>query len=129
MKTVFSPLTRFVVAAVTGISLASLLTPQPSLAQLNPVDNQPGGFDSQNADDPCATVGQNFNVFNLIHCARFKNKSWDSYQSEGTIDSAAAAFKKRQQELLRKQRVQNNSDQPASPIILVPSSNTSDVSK
>ncbi|MDJ0617451.1 MAG: hypothetical protein QNJ63_12025 [Calothrix sp. MO_192.B10] len=129
MKTVFSPLTRFVVAAVAGISLASLLTPQPSLAQLNQVDNQPGGFDSQNANDPCTTTGQNFNVFNLIHCAKFKNRSWDAYQSEGTIDSAAAAFKKRQQELLRKQRAQNNSGKPTSPIILVPSSNTRDVPK
>ncbi len=127
MKIVFLPLTSFAVAA--GISLASLLTPQASLAQLNQVDNQPGGFDSQNLNDPCAGVGQNFSVFNLIHCARFKQRNWDSYESQGTIDSAAEAYKKKQQEIWRKQQAQNNSGKSGLPIILVPNSSTSDRTK
>ncbi|WP_088239729.1 hypothetical protein [Calothrix rhizosoleniae] len=127
MKTVFLPLTSFAVAA--GISLVSLLTPQPSVAQLNQVDNQPGGFDSQNLNDPCAAIGQNFNAFNLIHCARLRRRSWDSYQSQGTIDSAAAEYRKKQQERFRKQQAQNNSAKPGLPIILVPNSSTSDRTK
>ncbi len=125
MKIVFLPLTRFVVATVAGLSLASLLTPQPSLAQLNQVDNQPGGFDSQNSNDPCAAIGQNFNAFNLIHCANFRRRGWDSYQSQGTIDSAAAEYRKKQQERFRQQQAQNNSGKPGLPIILVPKSSTS----
>ncbi|MDJ0676591.1 MAG: hypothetical protein QNJ36_14635 [Calothrix sp. MO_167.B42] len=126
MKIIFSPLTRFVVATVAGLSFGSLVTPQPSLAQLNQVDNQPGGFDSQNINDPCAAVGQNFNAFNLIHCANFKKRGWDSYQSQGTIDSAAAEYRKKQQERFRQQQAQNNSGKPGLPIIFVPKSTTSD---
>jgi hypothetical protein len=111
MKTIFPSITRYIVIAVAGISLVSLLTPQPGLAQLNQVDNQPGNLDSRNANDPCAAIsGQNLNVFSLIHCAQFKNTRWDAYQSNGTIDSAAAEFRKKQQEMWRKKQTQTTGE-------------------
>ena len=76
MKTTLPSIIRYTVAAIAGISIASLLAPKPSLAQLGQPDAQPGNFD-QNVNDPCAAAGQNFNVFSLIHCAQLKNTRWE----------------------------------------------------
>ena len=123
MKTTLPSIIRYTDAAIAGISIASLLAPKPSLAQLGQTDNQ-AGFSEQNANDPCAAAGQNFSVFNLIHCAQLKNTRWDTYQSTGTIDSAAAELRKKQQERFRNQQQTQNSTQPGTQLNIVPGSNT-----
>lgn len=124
MKTTLPSIIRYSFAAIAGISIASLSAPEPTFAQLNQPENQPG-YSGQNANEPCA-AGQNFSVFNLIHCAQLKNTRWDAYQSTGTIDSAAAEFRKKQQERFRKQQQTKNSTQTGTQLNIVPGSNTNE---
>lgn len=107
MKKMFLPLTRLVIASVTGIGLASLVIPQASLADLSETDNRPG-FDSTNTN-PCAGGSDgSFNMFNLIHCANLNGGKWDNAQQNSGLDAEAAAFKQRQQQLLQGQKPQTN---------------------
>ncbi|MDF5729740.1 MAG: hypothetical protein PUP92_17460 [Rhizonema sp. PD38] len=112
MKITFLPLTQFVAIAIAGISLASFLTPQPSLADPIQATNQEN-YDSTNRTDPFSRgVEQgNFNVFQLIHNANFGqlNPNYASEQSQ-ELNDAATAFKAKQQQLLQ-QRPQQQTQQ------------------
>lgn len=107
MQKMFLPLTRLVVASVTGIGLASLVIPQASLADLGQADNRPG-FDSSNTN-PCAGGSDgSFNMFSLIHCANLNGGQLNSNQGNTGLDAQAEAFKQRQQQLLQGQNPQTN---------------------
>jgi hypothetical protein len=92
MKKLFLPVTRLLVG-LAGISVASLLTVQPSFAQLGTVDAG-GNNDSQNNNIDFNSG--NFNMFDLIHRANFGNSTFDPNRQNEAIDDAAKAFRERQ---------------------------------
>ncbi|OYD90923.1 hypothetical protein CDG76_29860 [Nostoc sp. 'Peltigera membranacea cyanobiont' 210A] len=108
MKKPFLQITRLFVAIAAGISFASLLTAQPSSAQVSsPADAFPSNSTTDQNTDPFArSNSDNFNMFDLIHRANFGNLNWDSNQQNEELNSAAAAFKARQQKLIQGQQQQ-----------------------
>jgi len=104
MNRLFSPLTRFVVISVAGISFASLLIPQPSFAEpssnilqnLSPQDDNPLAPRSDEVDN-------GMNVFSLIHRAQLGNSPWNVDQGNQELNDAAAAFKAKQEQMFQKQ--------------------------
>ncbi|MCC5613552.1 hypothetical protein LC605_00365 [Nostoc sp. CHAB 5836] len=119
MKKLFLQIPRLFVATVTGISFASLLMAQPSSAQVSPTDAFPSNNTTDENTDPFSrTNSDNFNMFDLIHRANFGNLNWNSDQQNEQLDSAAAAFKARQQKLIQGQQQQAT---PSSPSVTQPS--------
>ena len=108
MKKSFLQIPRLIVATVAGISFASLLMAQPSSAQISsPSDAFPSNSTTdQNTDPFSRSNSDNFNMFDLIHRANFGTLNWNSDQQNEQLDSAAAAFKARQQNLIRGQQQQ-----------------------
>ncbi|MGM3306290.1 hypothetical protein ACSQ6I_09955 [Anabaena sp. WFMT] len=105
MKRPFLPVHKILVATFAGISFASLLVAQPSLADLN----QPlGGLESERNTNFSGN-GSDFNMFNLIHQANFGTLNWNPDQQNQKLDDAAAAFKARQEKLIQGQQKQNPS--------------------
>ncbi|MGF1933093.1 MAG: hypothetical protein RM347_001660 [Nostoc sp. ChiQUE02] len=106
MKKSFLQITRLFVATAAGISFASLLMAQPSSAQVSsPADAFPSNSTTdQNTDPFSRTNSDNFNMFDLIHRANFGTLNWNSDQQNEQLDSAAAAFKARQQRLIQGQQ-------------------------
>lgn len=112
MKKLFLPVTRLLVG-LAGISVASLLTVQPSFAQLGTVDAG-GNNDTQNNNIDFNSG--NFNMFDLIHRANFGNSTFDPNRQNEAIDDAAKAFRERQN------RATGNQQQRQ--ILLVPQNTT-----
>ncbi|BCL35651.1 hypothetical protein [Nostoc sp. MS1] len=112
MKKLFLPVTRLLLGFV-GMSAASLLTVQPSLAQLGTVDAG-GNNDTQNNNIDFNSG--NFNMFDLIHRANFGNATFDVNQQNEALDDAAKAFRERQN------RATGNQQQRQ--ILLVPQTTT-----
>ncbi|MEH2148365.1 hypothetical protein [Nostoc sp.] len=108
MKKPFLQIPRLFVATVAGISFASLLMAQPSSAQISsPTDAFPtNSTTDQNTDPFSRSNSDNFNMFDLIHRANFGTLNWDSNQQNEELNSAAAAFKARQQKLIQGQQQQ-----------------------
>ncbi|MBN3944749.1 hypothetical protein [Nostoc sp. NMS9] len=108
MKKPFLQITRLFVATAAGISFASLLMAQPSSAQISsPTDAFPSNSTTdQNTDPFSRSNSDNFNMFDLIHRANFGTLNWDSNQQNEELNSAAAAFKARQQKLIQGQQQQ-----------------------
>ena len=108
MKKPFLQIPRLFVATVAGISFASLLMAQPSSAQISsPTDAFPSNTTTdQNTDPFSRSNSDNFNMFDLIHRANFGTLNWDSNQQNEELNSAAAAFKARQQKLIQGQQQQ-----------------------
>ncbi|MDM9585215.1 MULTISPECIES: hypothetical protein [unclassified Nostoc] len=108
MKKPFLQITRLFLATAAGISFASLLMAQPSSAQISsPTDAFPSNSTTDQNTDPFArSNSDNFNMFDLIHRANFGNLNWDSNQQNEELNSAAAAFKARQQKLIQGQQQQ-----------------------
>ncbi|MBE8966726.1 hypothetical protein IQ277_10865 [Nostocales cyanobacterium LEGE 12452] len=108
MKKPFLQITRLFVATAAGISFASLLMAQPISAQVSsPTDAFPSNSTTDQNTDPFArSNSDNFNMFDLIHRANFGNLNWDSNQQNEELNSAAAAFKARQQKLIQGQQQQ-----------------------
>lgn len=108
MKKPFLQITRLFVATAAGISFASLLIAQPSSAQVSsPTDAFPSNSTTDQNTDPFArSNSDNFNMFDLIHRANFGTLNWDSNQQNEELNSAAAAFKARQQKLIQGQQQQ-----------------------
>ncbi|MCC5664924.1 hypothetical protein LC653_13580 [Nostoc sp. CHAB 5784] len=119
MKKSFLQIPRLIVATVAGISFASLLMAQPSSAQISsPADSFPSNSTTdQNTDPFSRTNSDNFNMFDLIHRANFGTLNWNSDQQNEQLDSAAAAFKARQQKLIRGEQ----QAAPSSPSFTLPS--------
>ncbi|AVH73450.1 hypothetical protein [Nostoc sp. 'Lobaria pulmonaria (5183) cyanobiont'] len=120
MKKPFLQITRLFVATAAGISFASLLMAQPSSAQISsPTDAFPSNSTTdQNTDPFSRSNSDNFNMFDLIHRANFGTLNWDSNQQNQELNSAAAAFKARQQKLIQGQQQQPT---PNLPTITLPS--------
>ncbi|WP_373525478.1 hypothetical protein [Nostoc sp.] len=117
MKKPFLQITRLFVATVAGVSFASLLMAESSSAQVTPADAFPSGSTTdQNTDPFSRTNSDNFNMFDLIHQANFGTLKWNSDQQNEQLDSAAAAFKARQQKLIQGQPQQATPSLP----LLVP---------
>ncbi|MCC5605995.1 hypothetical protein LC612_04100 [Nostoc sp. CHAB 5834] len=116
MKKSFLQIPRLIVATLAGISFASLLMAQPSSAQVSsPADAFPSNNTTdQNTDPFSRTNSDNFNMFDLIHRANFGTLNWDSNQQNEQLDSAAAAFKARQQKLIRGEQ----QAAPSSPLVI-----------
>ncbi|MEH1870920.1 hypothetical protein [Nostoc sp.] len=116
MKKLFLQIPRFFLATVAGISFASLLMAQPSSAQqVSPADAFPSNSTTdQNTDPFSRSNSDNFNMFDLIHRANFGTLNWDSNQQNEELDSAAAAFKARQQKLIRGEQQTS----PSSPLVI-----------
>ncbi len=108
MKKPFLQIPRLFVATVAGIGFASLLIAQPSSAQVSsPADAFPSNSTTdQNTDPFSRTNSDNFNMFDLIHRANFGTLNWNPDQQNEQLDSAAAAFKARQQRLIQGQQQQ-----------------------
>lgn len=92
MKKLFLPVTKLLIG-LAGISFASLLAIQPSLAQIGTVDAG-GNNDPQNNN--LNFDSGNFNMFDLIHRANFGNTTFDPNRQSQQIDDAARAFRERQ---------------------------------
>ncbi|MEH2239459.1 hypothetical protein [Nostoc sp.] len=120
MKKPFLQITRLFVATAAGISFASLLMAQPSSAQISsPTDAFPSNSTTdQNTDPFSRSNSDNFNMFDLIHRANFGTLNWDSNQQNDQLNSAAAAFKARQQKLIQGQQQQAT---PGLPSVTLPS--------
>lgn len=100
MKILFLP----VLTTIVGISFVSLVMAKPSLAQFNSVDTNTS-IDTQGTKDPLSNLNSgNFNVLDLIHRANFGKVNWNPAQQNEQLDSAAAVFKTRQQELFKARR-------------------------
>lgn len=117
MKTV--TLIKFLLATVAGISLASLLVPSAGLAQTaNPVQD----LNQQNSNsDPFsrANDGNSFGVLDLIHRVTLGNQvGADEFnaQQNQNLNDAAAAFRAKQGQLLKK----NQQPIPSQSIITLP---------
>ncbi|MEH2072710.1 MAG: hypothetical protein V7K47_31940 [Nostoc sp.] len=131
MKKTFLQIPRLFVATVAGISFASLLLAQPSSAQIaSPTDPFPStSTTDQNTDPFSRSNSDNFNMFDLIHRANFGTLNWNPEQQNQQLDSAAAAFKARQQKLIQGQQ-QTTPGLPAvtspsvtQPLVIPPSGN------
>jgi hypothetical protein len=126
MKKLFLQIPRLFVATVAGISFASLLMAQPSSAQVSPTDAFPSNNTTDENTDPFSrTNSDNFNMFDLIHRANFGTLNWNSDQQNEQLDSAAAAFKARQQKLIQGQQQQAAPSSPSvtQPLVTPPSGN------
>ncbi|WP_016951567.1 hypothetical protein [Anabaena sp. PCC 7108] len=105
MKKPFLPVHKILVATLAGISFASLLVAQPSLADTN----QPfGSLESDNNTNSLSGNSSNF-VLDMIHRANFGTINWDAEQQNQQLNDAAAAFKARQKQLLQGQQQQTPS--------------------
>ncbi|MDZ8188117.1 MAG: hypothetical protein RMX96_25100 [Nostoc sp. ChiSLP02] len=116
MKKPFLQITRLLLATVAGISFAPLLMAQPSSAQISsPADAFPStSTTDQNTDPFSRSNSDNFNMFDLIHRANFGTLNWNSQQQNEQLDSSAAAFRARQQQLLQcQQQAQQTTPQPS----------------
>ncbi|MEH1851920.1 MAG: hypothetical protein V7L11_09590 [Nostoc sp.] len=120
MKKPFLQITRLFVATAAGISFASLLMAQPSFAQTSsPEDAFPSTSNTdQNTNPFSRSNSDNFNMLDLIHRANFGTLNWNSDQQNEELNSAAAAFKARQQKLIQGQQRQAT---PSSQTIILPS--------
>ncbi|MEA5576615.1 hypothetical protein [Anabaena sp. UHCC 0451] len=124
MNSPFLPVHKILAATLAGISFASLLLAQPSLAD----PNQP--FSSLESDKNTNSFSGNspdFNMLDVIHRANFGTLNWNPEQQNQQLDDAATAFKARQQKLLQTQQ-QPTSNSPTTsgentlPLMLLPSS-------
>ncbi|KAB8330762.1 hypothetical protein SD80_029380 [Scytonema tolypothrichoides VB-61278] len=113
MKIPFLPLKQLFVLTVTGISFASLLLPQPSLAEpssrnilqdLNPQQDDPLS--------PRSDEVNNTGMFGLLHRLQQGNATWDPAQQNQQLNDAAAAFKQKQQQLFQQNQTRQQPTQP-----------------
>lgn len=126
MKIPAKSLTRLIIYIVAGISIASLLIPQPSWAQSAPSDRvEPlQDFNPQQNQDPFARGAEQDSfgggIFDLIHRAQMGNiRSINEYSSEQnqSINDAAAQFRARQRQMMLQNQQQVN---PVNPVITTP---------
>ncbi|MBE9007582.1 hypothetical protein IQ259_21590 [Fortiea sp. LEGE XX443] len=137
MQKSFLSVKSLCVTTLAGIGFASFLTAQPSLAQLNTVDNY-SGDNSSNNNNPFSTNSGSFNPLELIHRAQFGTLDWNAQQKGEELDSAVADLNRKRATLNRNPNntpVNNTSGQPVpglptitspsviSPVQIVPAKN------
>lgn len=97
MQKSFLSLKSLFVATLAGMSFASFLTAQPSLAQLDTVDAYPG--DNQDNNNPFSPNSGNLNPLELMHRAQFGNLNWDAQQKDEELNSAVAELNRKRARL------------------------------
>ncbi|KAB8316370.1 hypothetical protein SD81_024500 [Tolypothrix campylonemoides VB511288] len=113
MKIPFLPLKQLFALTFAGMSFASLVLPQPSLAQSNS-RNILQELNPQQNDDPLSPRSDevnNFGMFNLINRLQQGNTVWNANEQNQQLNDAAAAFRAKQQQLLQ-QQTQQQPNQP-----------------
>jgi len=104
MKRSFLPVHKIIVATIAGVSFASILVGEPTLADTN----QPfGSLESDHSSNPLSGNGSDFNMMNMIHQAQMGTIQWNADEQNQQLDLAAATFKAAQQKLLQPQLKQN----------------------
>ncbi|AFY45643.1 hypothetical protein [Nostoc sp. PCC 7107] len=82
------------VATLAGIGFASFLLSQPSLAQLNTIDANPGDNSLDNTN-PFSTNSGGLNPLDLIHRAQLGNLNWNTQQKDDELNSAVAELNRK----------------------------------
>ena len=104
MQRPFLPVHKIIVATIAGISFASILVGETTLADTN----QPfGSLESDHSSNPLSGNGSDFNMMNMIHQAQMGTIQWNADEQNQQLDLAAAAFRAAQQKLLQPQLKQN----------------------
>ena len=89
----------------------TVLSPQPSHAQVNPSTNAGALQDFQNRDN--VDTSRIFNPLQLIHRSRLgNNRDMQEFSEEQrkNINSAADEYRAKQRQILQKQQVESSSD-------------------
>jgi hypothetical protein len=125
MKRSFLSVHKIIIATIAGISFASMLVAEPTLAD----PNQPfGSLESDRNSNPLSNNSSDFNLLDMIHKANFGTIQWNADEQNQQVDLAAAAFKAQQEKLLQTQNKQNSdtsantSGQNPFPLQILPSS-------
>lgn len=112
MKIPFLPLKQLFAVTFAGMSFASLLLPQPSLAESRSILQD---LNPQQTDDPLSPRSDevsNMGAFGLLHRLQQGNVVWDANEQNQQLNDAAAAFRAKQQQLLQQQQSQQQPNQP-----------------
>ncbi|NJM70549.1 MAG: hypothetical protein HC862_10125 [Scytonema sp. RU_4_4] len=107
------PLKQLFVLTVAGMSFASLLLPQSSLADSS--RNILQDLSPQQENDPLSPRSDevnNMGVFNLMHRLQQGNAVWNVNEQNQQLNDAAAAFKEEQQRLFKQNQTQQQPNQP-----------------
>jgi hypothetical protein len=100
MKNSFLPVHKIIFATIAGISFASMLVAEPTLADTT----QPfGSLESDRNSNALSGNGSGFDMMNLIHQAQIGTVQWNADQQSQQLDLAATAFRAAQQKLLQPQ--------------------------
>ena len=113
MKIPFIPLKQLFVLTFAGMSFASLVLPQPSLAQSNSRSILQD-LNPQQGDDPLSPRSDevsNFGMFNILHRLQQGSTVWNANEQNQQLNDAAAQFRAKQQQLLQ-QQTQQQPNQP-----------------
>ncbi|MEI2583640.1 hypothetical protein [Scytonema sp. PRP1] len=113
MKIRFLPLKQLFVLTFAGMSFASLVLPQPTLAQSNSRSILQD-LNPQQGDDPLSPRSDevsNFGMFNILHRLQQGNTVWNANEQNQQLNDAAAQFRAKQQQLLQ-QQTQQQPNQP-----------------
>ncbi|NES99708.1 MAG: hypothetical protein F6K62_05615 [Sphaerospermopsis sp. SIO1G2] len=121
MKTSLLSIPKIIITTFAGLSVASLLASQPSVANTE----QPfSSLETDRDSNSLFSNGSDFNIFDLMHRAQFGTINWDSRQQNQQINDAAAAFRAKQKKLLQNQpqntNLQNLNGDNAAPLITLP---------
>jgi len=105
MKNSFLPVHKIIFATIAGISFASMLVAEPTLADTT----QPfGSLESDRNSNALSGNGSGFDMMNIIHQAQIGTVQWNADQQGQQLDLAATAFRSAQQKLLQPQIQQNS---------------------
>ncbi|NMG21242.1 hypothetical protein [Brasilonema bromeliae] len=115
MKIPFLPFKQLFVLTVAGLSFASLLLPQPSLAEPSS-RNILQDLNSQQNNDPLSPRSDevnNMGMFGLMHRLQQGNATWNPNEQNQQLNDAAAAFKQKQQQLFQQNQTRQQPTQPS----------------
>jgi hypothetical protein len=111
MKRSFLPVHKIIVATIAGVSFASILVGEPTLADTNQpfgsLESDTFGQQGYHSSNPLSGNGSDFNMMNMIHQAQMGTIQWNADEQNQQLDLAAATFKAAQQKLLQPQLKQN----------------------
>jgi hypothetical protein len=111
MKRPFLQVHKIIVATIAGISFASILVGETTLADTNQpfgsLESDTFGQQGYHSSNPLSGNGSDFNMMNMIHQAQMGTIQWNADEQNQQLDLAAAAFRTAQQKLLQPQLQQN----------------------
>jgi hypothetical protein len=111
MKRPFLQVHKIIVATIAGISFASILVGETTLADTNQpfgsLESDTFGQQGYHSSNPLSGNGSDFNMMNMIHQAQMGTIQWNADEQNQQLDLAAATFKAAQQKLLQPQLKQN----------------------